>query len=330
MSLSELIWLDLTRQDPTRPDLTDLTDLTDLNTMLLKTHLALGRVSNLPTVWTNVLAAGALAGVSLSSAGWLPLLIAMSLFYIAGMYYNDACDHEHDAEHQPDRPIPAGLVSRHAVEAYALVYVLTGFLLVYTARMTAPMAQGTASIGWLIGSIGLVVCIIAYDRHHKNNPLSPLLMAGCRVAVLITSSYTLAATLPPILFLAIIAILAWLTGLTFLAKHEQGMGNSGNRWKEHWPLALLSVPIVMAFSWVPTEPSILLPLTLLAIVIYLAHSRLYKGSANHKGGAITLMIAGICLVDGLFMALIWGISGAAASVVAFGATLALQRWVRGT
>ena len=298
--------------------------------MSLKTHLSLGRVSNLPTVWTNVLAAGALAGVTLSSAGWLPLLVAMSLFYIAGMYYNDACDHEHDTRHQPDRPIPSGLISRHTVETYALMYVLIGILLVYTARMTAPMAQGTASIGWLIGSVSLVACIIAYDKHHKNNPLSPLLMAGCRVGVLVTSSYTLAASLPPMLFIAIVAILAWLIGLTFLAKHEQSIARSGNEWKDNWPLALLSVPMVIALSRVLSAPSVLLPLGLLAIVIYIAHARLYKGPPHKKGSAIALMIAGICLVDGVFMASAWGLGGALASITGFCATLGLQRWIRGT
>lgn len=298
--------------------------------MSLKTHLSLGRVSNLPTVWTNVLAAGALAGVTLSSAGWLPLLFAMSLFYIAGMYYNDACDHQYDARHQPERPIPAGLISHKQVEVYALLYAVIGLLLVYTARMTAPMAQGTASIGWLTGSIGLLLCIIAYDRHHKNNPLSPLIMAGCRIGVLVTSSYTLAATLPPLLFLAIVAMLAWLTGLTYLAKHEQSVADTGNDWKNHWPLALLSVPMIIALVSSFTAPAVLLPLILLVAVAFIAHSRLYKGPPHQKGSAIALMIAGICLVDGIFIASVWGINGALVSFVLFGVTLGLQRWIRGT
>ena len=298
--------------------------------MSLKTHLSLGRVSNLPTVWTNVLAAGALAGVTLPGAGWLPLLVAMSLFYIAGMYYNDACDHQYDAEHQPERPIPAGLISHKKVEMYALLYAVIGLLLVYTARTTAPMAQGTASIGWLISSIGLLLCIIAYDKYHKNNPLSPLIMAGCRVGVLVTSSYTLAATLPSLLFLAIVAILAWLIGLTYLAKHEQSVADADNNLKSHWPLALLSVPMIIALGSSFSSPAVLLPLIVLVVVVYIAHSRLYKGPPHHKGSAIAFMIAGICLVDGIFMASVWGLNGALVSIALFSATLGLQRWIRGT
>lgn len=298
--------------------------------MSLKTHLSLGRVSNLPTVWTNVLAAGAVAGVNLPSAGWLPLLIAMSLFYIAGMYYNDACDHEFDAVHQPDRPIPAGLISLRTVETVALLYAVFALLLVYTARMTAPMAQGTASIGWLVGCMALLACIIAYDRHHKNNPLSPLIMAGCRVSVLVTSSYTLTATLPPTLLLAIVAMLTWLIGLTYLAKHEQSVADAGSSLINHWPVALLGIPMIIALYFSLSTPAVLLPLALLGVVAYVAHARLYKGLPHQKGGAIALMIAGICLVDGIFMASVWGITGALASVIFFVATLGLQRWVRGT
>ena len=71
---------------------------------LARTALRLGRVSNLPTVWTNVLAAAALSGALAGShgdagAGALGgLLLAMSLFYVGGMFLNDAFDLMHDGE----------------------------------------------------------------------------------------------------------------------------------------------------------------------------------------------------------------------------------------
>ncbi|MGK0133898.1 UbiA family prenyltransferase, partial [Pseudomonas aeruginosa] len=60
----------------------------------MKTWMTVGRVSNLPTVWTNTLAAALLA----SSAGalappsslvWILLLAMLSLLYLAGMLLND-------------------------------------------------------------------------------------------------------------------------------------------------------------------------------------------------------------------------------------------------
>jgi 4-hydroxybenzoate polyprenyltransferase len=51
----------------------------------LRTALRLGRVSNLPTVWTNVMAGLALNGGTLDPRVILPLGIAVSLFYVAGL-----------------------------------------------------------------------------------------------------------------------------------------------------------------------------------------------------------------------------------------------------
>jgi 4-hydroxybenzoate polyprenyltransferase len=47
--------------------------------------IRLGRISNLPTVWTNVLAAIVLAGGGVGDPRFVLLLVALSLAYIAGM-----------------------------------------------------------------------------------------------------------------------------------------------------------------------------------------------------------------------------------------------------
>jgi 4-hydroxybenzoate polyprenyltransferase len=81
------------------------------------TALRLGRVSNLPTVWTNALAGVVLSGGALGLGGWGLLLIGLSLLYVAGMYLNDAFDAGIDAVERPSRPIPSGEASRIAVFA---------------------------------------------------------------------------------------------------------------------------------------------------------------------------------------------------------------------
>src|SRR4051794_180552 len=97
------------------------------------TALKLGRVSNLPTVWTNVLVGMALVGGEPNLVVTLWLGVAVSLLYIAGMYLNDAFDHKWDAQHRPERPIPAGEVTARAVfiagfgmMAFALLLLLLG------------------------------------------------------------------------------------------------------------------------------------------------------------------------------------------------------------
>ena len=59
--------------------------------------LRLGRVSNLPTVWTNALAGVALAGASPWQWAVLPAALGLSLAYLGGMYLNDAFDSAIDA-----------------------------------------------------------------------------------------------------------------------------------------------------------------------------------------------------------------------------------------
>jgi len=258
------------------------------------------------------------------------LIIAMSLFYIAGMYYNDACDASHDAQHQKHRPIPAGLISRNRVQAYALSFTLLALLLVCVARVSAPMAQGSTSVGWLVSVLLLISCIIIYNHYHKDNPLSPLWMAACRITVLLTTSYALTASLPPEMFLLILATLAWLAGLTSLAKQEQSVVPSTSSLTHTWPLYMLSLPVLIGAYLSLSSPVILIPTVLIALVISTARSWLRDQRTHLRGGAIALLIAGICLVDGLFLAWAWGGAGAAIAVVACAITLAFQRWIAGT
>src|ERR1700730_13007426 len=74
-------------------------------------YLLLARCSNLPTVWTNVLAGTIASGAAFVKADVARIAVAVSLLYTAGMFLNDAFDREFDARARPSRPIPAGDVS---------------------------------------------------------------------------------------------------------------------------------------------------------------------------------------------------------------------------
>ena len=82
----------------------------------LKPWLQLARVSNLPTVWSNVLLGFGIALLDARASvvgGFftlLGLIIGTSLLYAGGMVLNDACDARVDALHRPDRPIPSGRI----------------------------------------------------------------------------------------------------------------------------------------------------------------------------------------------------------------------------
>ena len=90
--------------------------------MNLQTFLKLGRVSNLPTVWTNAIAGAVLAGVA-PLTEILVVGLALTLFYVGGMWLNDAFDAEIDARERANRPIPMGQVKVSTVFAvgYAML-----------------------------------------------------------------------------------------------------------------------------------------------------------------------------------------------------------------
>ena len=58
----------------------------------LSTLLRLGRISNVPTVWTNVLAGSVIAGGEARADRIALIMIAMTAFYVGGMYLNDFFD----------------------------------------------------------------------------------------------------------------------------------------------------------------------------------------------------------------------------------------------
>lgn len=139
-------------------------------------YLRLGRVSNLPTVWTNVVAAAALATVGAERPGAITLVglaALVSAFYVGGMFLNDACDAGIDARERPERPIPSGLVTRDHV-----IRVGGGLLGAAILGLAAGFGLDAA-----LGGAALAAAIVLYDVHHKRNPLAPLVMASCRALI---------------------------------------------------------------------------------------------------------------------------------------------------
>ena len=153
-----------------------------------KAYLDLCRVSNLPTVWTNVLAAGLIASGQFQPASFLLLALALSCFYLAGMSLNDVCDLEHDRQRRPTRPIPSGRVTVRGAWALTVTLFAGGLLLLGLAPKPGGVGAGLL----------LLAAIVAYDLRHKGNPWSVLLMAACRflVFVVVAMALTGDVTLP--------------------------------------------------------------------------------------------------------------------------------------
>lgn len=290
--------------------------------MNLSVALKLGRVSNLPTVWTNVFTGMALAaGVGMQPVLAI-LLVSLSLFYIGGMFLNDAFDSGFDARARPERPIPSGQVTAAQVYAMGFGMLAAGIaLLAWVGYGLDPYTQWRP----VLAGIGLAVAIVFYNWHHKDNPLSPLVMGLCRMLVYLCAAFSVAAVLPQDVYVAAVVLLCYLIGLTYAAKKEH-LG----RLDSFWPLLFLAVPVAYGAWLAVEEPLVLLPLLALAAWILFALRLLVRRGKGDVPRAVVSLIAGISLLDAVLLAGAGQGGLTMLAVLAFGLTLALQRWVSGT
>jgi 4-hydroxybenzoate polyprenyltransferase len=291
--------------------------------MRLPVALRLSRISNLPTVWSNVL-----VGVALAGGAWndprLPLaLLSLSLFYTGGMLLNDAFDREFDARERPERPIPAGEVSATEVFGFGFGMLGAGLALL----LLLGQAGGTASPRGAAGSgLALAATILLYNVHHKGTPLGPLLMGTCRMLVYLATAAALASSaLPATLYVSALVLLCYLAGLTYAARQEHL-----DRLDNAWPLLLLAVPLLYGLGLAWQQPLVLLPLLALMLWVALAVRRLRRRARGDVPAAVAALIAGISLLDAMLLAGLGHVVPMLLALGAFALTLLAQRWVSGT
>ena len=283
--------------------------------VLPATHLKLGRVSNLPTVWTNVLAGTILGGGDAGGARTALVALAMSMFYIGGMYLNDYCDRHIDARERPERPIPRGEISQTTVATigYALLFAGT--------TLMASFGVAAAAV-----SLVLAAAIVAYDWFHKRNPVAPLVMGLCRGLVYCAAGAAAVGNFSGMPAIAAVALAAYTAGLTYAARQES-LGSVGNL----WPLLLLATPALV--TWPAAQHGTVGMAVYLGVIanagvaLYLLARRPVPKSVPY---AVGLLIAGLSLVDASFLASAGAITTSAVAVGGFAATLVLQRYVAGT
>jgi 4-hydroxybenzoate polyprenyltransferase len=272
-----------------------------------RTWLVLGRISNLPTVWSNCVAAWLIAGGGENGAV-VALCLGASCLYTAGMFLNDVCDVKFDQKFNPERPIPAGATSRKAVLIAGCALLAVGVALL--------SAVSLATMFW---SIGLAVLIVTYDVAHKWISFAPVLMATCRVLLYPLAGSTSDPRSQSRLLVFGIALGCYVAGLSFFARTERA--NPGRR--SWWPASLMilsAAPAAVVNSG--------------ARLIYLAPFLLWIGLAARSirtatSRAVSMLLAGIILFD--LNALAPTSPSIAASFVAlFLLTLLLQRYIPAT
>ncbi len=211
----------------------------------LRSYLELCRASNLPTVWTNVLAAallcrsanvaGSIDGTRVNSSGVvvaaLLAAIALSLLYLGGMALNDVLDVEEDRVKKPGRPIPSGRISRAGAAAFTVALFISGLLIL--VAMSRPSAVGAGLL--------LVAVIYLYDRLHSRSWLTVLLMASCRFLVFIVTALAVAETYNHLVICAASVQFLYIVALTAIARWEKAAPRSFRIPPIPWMLAGISV-----------------------------------------------------------------------------------------
>jgi len=174
-----------------------------------RAYLLLGRVSNLPTVWTNVIAGAALAGATMHARLAICVALAVSCWYAAGMWMNDACDASIDARQRSDRPIPNGDVSRREVWIGAAAIAVVGAIVMWAA--------GADRAAWIWVAL-LLAAISYYNVRHKADPFGPAAMGLCRglIYVIAASAFGQARALP--VWIGALVLIIYVLSLTWAGK----------------------------------------------------------------------------------------------------------------
>jgi 4-hydroxybenzoate polyprenyltransferase len=281
----------------------------------LRTLLILGRVSNLPTVWSNCLAGWWLGGGE--NLANLPFLFfGVSALYVGGMYLNDAFDADFDRQHRSERPIPSGAISLPAVWGWGLAWLGLG-------------ALSLIFIGKTTGALGLVLiaCILLYDATHKVITASPWLMGACRFWIYVIAGSAAGVGLNGWPIWCGVALAVYVAGLSHMARLESSRATI-----PRWPFALLVAPVFLALLMDPGENRV--PALWLSLILVLWIARcvrpMFQGGQVNVGRIVSGLLAGIVFVDWLAVAPGGSPALNVVFLILFGATLGLQRFVPAT
>ena len=256
-----------------------------------QTLLRLGRVSNLPTVWTNVIAGATIANAAANIVDVALVGLAMTAFYVGGMYLNDFFDRDIDARERPGRPIHAGDISAGAVSMIGFALLAVGLALLLGFGLLT-----------LIYGLALAGAIVLYDAWHKGNIFAPMIMGLCRALVYLATGAAVSGEINLALIAGAVALAAHVIGLTYAAKQE-----NLNEIGRLWPLAVLAAPLLVALPGIMSGLLVFIGCLLLCAADIAAVRLLVQRAAPYAvPRAVSMLIAAICLVDALAVALYGG------------------------
>lgn len=296
----------------------------------IKTHLQLMRLSNAPTVISNVLVGIAIGAASGGSFPWsVAAMIALGLLllYAGGMIMNDVVDLRADRREKPERPIASGRLSARYATMLMIGCLVLGLLCVALAGLIAAgfAPRGAAALGW---TVLLLMAIIGYNLLHKKTALSVALMGACRGLVYLVAAAAGGASidwrlaLPPT-----IAITAYIIALTLAARaeaqHDAALGR-------RLSIIMILIALAPALVIVPVASTATIVAGLAVIGWLVLTQRHVMTTPPRIGEAVHGWLAAICLIDGLYVCLLGAPGLAVIAWACFAATTLGHRVIAGT
>jgi 4-hydroxybenzoate polyprenyltransferase len=283
------------------------------NTTSFRTLITLGRVSGLPTVWSNCFAGWWLGGGG--TFGKLPfLLLGVSALYLGGMFLNDAFDADSDRQRRKERPVPSGKISEALVWKTSFYLLATGMLLTLVCGRLPAFATAM-----------LIATILLYDFSHKIFTASPWLLGACRFWVYIIAAATGADGLDGWVVFGGVALAVYATGAEYLRRRKTARSP-----QTVWPVLLLLLPAVVALIINTGDyfrDAACLSAVLLLWLARCLRAFVFGREINPPWLAANLM-AGIALVDWLAVGpVLPRLTGAIVFLSLFGLTKLLQKFI---
>lgn len=276
------------------------------------TLLTLGRVSNLPTVWSNCVAGWMLGGGG-EVVQLLLLTVGATCLYLGGLFLNDAFDVDFDRLHRKERPIPSGHISLDSVWRWGFAWLGIGTILLVL------LGNSTGAFAAL-----LLFCIVLYDAVHKLTAAAPLLMAACRFFLILTAASVGRNGTTGLAVWGGLALALYVTGLSTLARHENSKSGL-----PRWPALLLAAPMLLALFANPFEDRLLIALQVFVVGLWILRCLQPAMMATDINVRRTVegLLAGMILIDLLSLGSAAGLGSSLLLLSLFLLTLVLQRWI---
>jgi len=275
--------------------------------------LELCRVSNLPTVISNCVA-GSLVAEGILGLALIFVLIGASLVYSGGMVMNDAVDFRYDKEFKKDRPIVSSKISLFSSWQLAILFLVSGSVF---------LGIGSTSYFWVAL---LIISIIFYNVFHKKFGITIYVMGFCRSLLYFIAGYTISLSNSVILWGLVLGL--YTAGITLVAR-----GEDTDQKVKMIGIILLTAPVFLSIYCSLVSLNLIVPIIFSssALIVLILYSLRIMNSENPGkiGKAVSLLIAGMCIVDSMAVSSVIGYQGL---LFIFGVPIVLifQRKIAGT